>query len=122
MAHYAFLDASNIVTEVIVGKDENEDGIDWEQWYGQFRGLSCKRTSYNTHGGVHISGGQPFRKNYAGIGFTYDQERDAFIPPKPYPSWLLNEFTCLWEPPTPRPDDQKHYYWNESLVSWVVAD
>jgi hypothetical protein len=83
MAHYAFLDENNIVTEVIVGKNEGEEGIDWEQHYGAFRGQPCKRTSYNTHGGVHSGGGTPYRKNYAGIGYTYDAGRDAFIPPKP---------------------------------------
>lgn len=104
LAHYAFIDSNNIVTEVIVGKDENEDGIDWEDYYAQGRshyeelkGYTCKRTSYNTRGGVHINGGQPFRKNYAGIGYTYDQQRDAFIPPKPDGNWTLNEDTCLWE-------------------------
>ena len=72
MAHYAFLDSNNIVTEVIVGKNEGEDGIDWEQWYGEFRGQTCKRTSYSTLGGIHSNGGTPFRKNYAGFGYTYD--------------------------------------------------
>jgi hypothetical protein len=97
MAHYAFLDENSIVTEVITGKDENEDGIDWEQYYGEFRGQVCKRTSYNTRAGTHISGGEPFRKNYAGIGYTYDPDRDAFIPPKPDGDYILNEETCLWE-------------------------
>jgi hypothetical protein len=97
MAHYAFLDNENIVTEVITGKDEGENGIDWEQYYGDYRGQVCKRTSYNTQGGVHFLGGEPFRKNYAGKGMTYDYERDAFIPPKPDGDWILNEETCLWE-------------------------
>jgi hypothetical protein len=79
MAHYAFLDENNIVTEVIVGKNEGEEGIDWEAHYGAFRGQPCKRTSYNTHGGVHSGGGTPYRKNYAGIGYTFDAGRDAFI-------------------------------------------
>ena len=105
MAHYAFLDENNIVTEIIVGKNEGEDGIDWEQHYGNFRGQTCKRTSYNTLGGVHQTGGTPFRKNYAGIGFTYDGDRDAFIAPQPFASWSLNEDSCLWEPPIPIPDD-----------------
>jgi hypothetical protein len=109
MAHYAFLDENNIVTEVIVGKNEGEEGIDWEQHYGAFRGQPCKRTSYNTHGGVHSGGGTPYRKNYAGIGYTYDAGRDAFIPPKPYASWLLDEDTCLWGAPVPYPDDGKLY-------------
>jgi hypothetical protein len=119
MAHYAFLDENNIVTEVIVGKDEGEDGVDWEQHYGAFRGQTCKRTSYNTHGGVHSSGGTPLRKNYAGIGYTYDAGRDAFIPPKPYPSWLLNEDTCLWGSPVPYPGDGQIYTWDEDTTSWL---
>jgi hypothetical protein len=119
MAHYAFLDGNNIVTEVIVGKDEGEDGVDWEAHYGAFRGQTCKRTSYNTHGGVHSGGGTPFRKNYAGIGYSYNAIRDAFIPPKPYASWLLNEDTCLWESPVPYPDDGNRYAWDEITTSWV---
>jgi len=121
MAHYAFLDTNNIVTEVIVGKDEGEDGIDWEQHYGEFRGQTCKRTSYNTNGGVHTSGGTPYRKNYAGIGYTYDSVRDAFIPPKRFPSWLLNETSCLWEAPTQKPTDGKVYFWNEEQLAWVES-
>ncbi len=117
MAHYAFLDENYIVTEVIVGKDESN--YDWEAHYGQFRGQLCKRTSYNTHGGVHNSGGTPYRKNYAGIGYSYDPQRDAFIPPKPFNSWVLNETTCLWDPPTPMPTDGKMYRWDEDTTSWV---
>ena len=119
MAHYAFLDNNYIVTEVIVGKDEGEDGVDWEQHYGNFRGQTCKRTSYNTHSGVHNAGGTPFRKNYAGIGFTYDAQRDAFIPIKPYPSWVLNESTCQWESPVSMPDDGEAYSWDEDAGAWV---
>lgn len=119
MAHYAFLDANNIVTEVIVGKDEGEDGVDWETHYGNFRGQVCKRTSYNTLGGVHSEGGQPFRKNYAGIGYSYDPTRDAFIPPQPFASWFLNEETCSWEPPVPYPNDSNIYMWNEETLSWI---
>jgi hypothetical protein len=118
MAHYAFLDENNIVTEVIVGKDEGEEGIDWEQWYGEFRGQVCKRTSYNTQGGVHSTGGTPYRKNYAGIGYSYDAERDAFIAPKPFASWLLNEESCLWEAPTPYPTDGLIYQWVEDDLNW----
>jgi len=119
MAHYAFLDESNIVTEVIVGKNEGEEGTDWEVHYGNFRGQVCKRTSYNTQGGVHTGGGTPFRKNYAGIGYTYDAGRDAFIPPTPYPSWLLNEATCQWKPPVPMPDNGALYRWDEAASEWV---
>jgi hypothetical protein len=118
MAHYAFLNENNIVTEVIVGKNEGEDGIDWEVHYGDFRNQVCKRTSYNTKGGVHYSGGTPFRKNYAGLGYTYDAGRDAFIPPKPYASWSLNENTCLWGSPVPYPTDGKEYMWDEPTLSW----
>lgn len=113
MAHYAFLDENNIVTHVIVGKDENEDNIDWEEFYG------AKRTSYNTKNGVHLLGGEPFRKNYAGIGFTYDESRDAFIPPQPFPSWLLNEDTCDWVAPKPYPSETELFHWDEELLDWV---
>lgn len=122
MAHYAFLDSNNIVTEVIVGKDEGEQGIDWEQHYGNFRGQVCKRTSYNTKGGVHTGGGTPYRKNYAGIGYSYDAERDAFIPPKPFESWLLNEDSCLWEAPVAHPNDGGFYNWNEETQAWDVIE
>lgn len=118
MAHYAFLNSNNIVTEVIVGKNENEDGIDWEQHYSEIRNQPCKRTSYNTHGGVN-NNGTAFRKNYAGIGFSYDTRLDAFIPPKPFPSWLLNEETCLWESPVPYPNIEKLYNWDESSQTWI---
>jgi hypothetical protein len=122
MAHYSFLDENNIVTEVIVGKDEGEDNTDWEVHYGNFRNQVCKRTSYNTSGGVHKEGGIPFRKNYAGIGFTYDEQRDAFIPPKPFSSWILNEDTCLWEPPVSYPTDGEQYTWNEEELEWVLLN
>lgn len=118
MAHYAFLDQNSIVTEVIVGKDEGEDGVDWEQHYGAFRGQPCKRTSYNTKGNVHKYGGVPFRKNYAGIGYSYDEVRDAFIPPQPYASWILNENSCLWEAPVPMPAGGK-WQWSEDQEQWV---
>ena len=112
MAHYAFLDENNIVTEVIVGIDETEtiEGLDTETWYGNFRGQLCKRTSYNNN----------IRFNYAGIGYTYDEGRDAFIPPKPYPSWILDETTCQWQAPTPSPIDEKMYQWDESILDWKV--
>ena len=113
MAHYAYLDENNIVTQVIVGRDENEDGIDWEQYYG------AKRTSYNTRGGIHVDGGIPFRKNYAGIGFSYDEGRDAFIPPKPFESWVLDEETCLWNSPVPMPESGGPWRWDEDTLSWI---
>jgi hypothetical protein len=127
MAHYAFLNSEGIVTEVIVGKDEGGP-VDWESHYGAFRGQPCKRTSYNTLGGIHYVNGEPsnqeksYRKNYAGIGFTYDEARDAFIPPKPYPSWILDEDTCLWDPPIPYPDDGHMYVWNEDTQSWDLVE
>jgi hypothetical protein len=122
MAHYAFLDENNVVTHVIVGKDEGEDGIDWEEFYG------AVRTSYNTTGGVYydpetqqpaVDQSKAFRKNFAGIGYTYDKIRDAFIPPKPFESWLLNEDTCCWIPPVAYPTDGKIYYWDETSLSWI---
>jgi len=118
MAHYAFLNMQNIVTEVIVGKDETDGPTNWEMHYGNFREQVCKRTSYNTRGGVHTNGGTPFRKNYAGIGYTYDESRDAFIPPKPFDSWILNENSCLWEAPVAYPNDGQQYEWNEETTSW----
>jgi hypothetical protein len=111
MAHYAFLDQNNVVTEVIVGKDETDTTQDWEQYYGAIRNQVCKRTSYNKN----------IRKNYAGIGYTYDEQRDAFIPPQPYPSWILVEETCLWTAPTSMPTNG-FYTWNESTTSWVIND
>lgn len=118
MAYYAFLDENNIVTQVISGKDEGEDGIDWEQWYGDFKGQVCKRTSWNTRGNVHNNGGTPFRGNYAGIGYTYRSDIDAFIEPQPFPSWTLNS-NFLWQPPVAMPTDGKMYSWNETNQTWV---
>jgi hypothetical protein len=114
MAHYAFLDNNNIVTEVITGIDETEliEGLDTETWYGEFRGQVCKRTSYNGN----------IRKNYAGIGFTYDAERDAFIPPKPFASWVFVEQTCRWTAPIPFPTDGFDYIWNELDIAWELTD
>ena len=114
MAHYAFLDENNVVTEVITGIDENHliEGLDTETWYGKFRNQVCKRTSYNGN----------YRKNYAGQGYTYDFERDAFIPPKPFPSWLLDEETCTWRCPVPYPTDGFTYFWNEAETDWELAD
>ena len=113
MAHYAFLDENNIVTEVITGIDETEliEGLNPETWYGNFRGQVCKRTSYNGN----------IRKNYAGIGFSYDPALDAFIPPKPYPSWILNEETCRWDAPVAKPDNENPYIWDEETLSWIAG-
>ena len=111
MAHYAFLDDNNIVTEVIVGIDETEliEGLVPEVWYGNFRGQVCKRTSYNSN----------IRKNYAGIGFFYDVTRDAFVAPQPFESWVLNEETCRWEAPTAYPTEGGPYFWDEATLSWI---
>ena len=121
MAHYAFLNSENIVTEVIVGKNENENGINWENYYSEFRNQTCKRTSYNTVNGVHNNGGIAYRKNYAGIGYTYDATLDAFIPPKPFASWLLNEEFCQWIAPVAYPTDGKMYRWDELAIAWVES-
>ncbi len=127
MAHYAFLDENNIVTEVIVGKNEGENGIDWEEYYGNFRGQICKRTSYNTKYNSHIMGGEPFRGNYAGIGYFYNEEKDVFIPPKPFESWILNEQSWNWESPISKPNDGNIYIWNEEEYNqngngWVLIE
>ena len=124
MAHYAILDENNVVTQVIVGKDETDNTHNWEEYYGG------KRTSYNTSGGIYkiadvsspdgktSSSGTPFRKNYAGKGYTYDKTRDAFYASQPYPSWVLDEDTCRWDAPTSYPDDEKPYEWDEDTTSW----
>jgi hypothetical protein len=117
MAHFAKVN-NGIVEQVIVAEPE---------FFNTFVDSSPGQwiqTSYNTHGGVHTLGGTPLRKNYAGIGFTYDAQKDAFIPPKPFPSWVLNEDTCLWEAPVAYPDDGERYIWNETTTSWdlVVLD
>ena len=131
MAHYAFLDNQNIVTAVIAGRDEDDlvEGVEsWETYYGNRKAMTCVQTSYNTHGGVHYTDGEPsddqtkaLRFNYAGIGFTYDEARDAFIPPTPYPSWVLDEGTCLWVAPVPMPEDGV-YVWDETTTSWVGVE
>jgi len=121
MAHYAFLDDNNIVTEVIVGKDEG--GVtDWEVAYGNFRGQTCKRTSYNTSGNAHSDSGTPFRGNYAGVGHTYDETNDVFYAPKPYDSWVLDETKWQWKAPVDYPSDNKKYTWNEETTSWDLVD
>lgn len=112
MAHYAKVNYG-IVEQVIVAEPEFFDTfVDTSpgQWL---------QTSYNTHGGVHTNGGTPLRKNYAGIGYSYDTQRDAFIPPKPFASWVLNNDTCLWNAPAPMPTDGKAYQWNEEAQNWV---
>jgi len=125
MAHYAFVDEQNIVTQVIVGRDEDDlpDGItSWEDYYWNFHGQTCLRTSYNTHGNQHADGGVPFRGNYAGIGYTYDESHDAFIAPQPFLSWMLDETTFLWTAPIPYPNDGNLYLWDEDSQSWIMQE
>ena len=121
MAHFAKLDENNIVTQVIIVSNDiatsESAGVTFiNNLYGTSD--TWKQTSYNTQGNLHILGGTPFRKNCAGIGYTYDASKDAFIPPKPYNSWTLNNTTCLWESPVDMPDDDKRYTWNESNLEW----
>lgn len=131
MAHYAFLNDKNIVVKVLTGIDETEtiEGLEPEVWYGQFHNMVCKRTSYNTFMGKHYSQetgkwskARQFRGNYAGVGYEYRKDLDAFIPPKPFDSWSLNTDTFNWDPPVPRPDDGNEYHWDESIKSWVLND
>jgi hypothetical protein len=123
MAHYAFLDENNIVTEVITGVNETEfiEGLDPEIWYGNFRGQVCKRTSYNTYHNAHKNNGTAFRGNYAGIGYKYDQDFNVFIPPQPYPSWKLDYTIYDWVSPVPKPEDTEEYWWKWSEINkeWV---
>jgi len=117
------IEVLSVVNEVLHdsnGVEQEANGIDfltkltgWAIW---------KQTSYNTHGGVHSSGGTPFRKNHAGIGYTYDEDRDAFIPKKPFNSWILNEDTCLWNAPVAYPQDDNRYTWNESTLTWDIVE
>jgi hypothetical protein len=109
MAHYAFLDENNTVTEVITGIDETEliEGLSPEVWYGNFRGQTCKRTSYNNN----------IRGTYAGIGYSYNSDEDIFIAPQPFPSWIRSG--SFWNAPTPRPEDDKFYTWDEDSLTWT---
>jgi hypothetical protein len=132
MAHYAFLDENNIVTQVIVGRDEDDlaEGVaSWEEYYGNFVGQRCLRTSYNTQDGIYFDqeAGMPhedqskaFRGNYAGIGYYYDEELDAFIPPAPHASWIRTQYG--WEAPVPHPTDGGSYMWDEESGSWVSIE
>ena len=97
-----------------------DNTVYWEGYYG--KGGLCKRTSYNTAGGVHQNGGTPFRKNYAGVGYIYDPVRDAFYAPQPFESWTLNEDTCLWEAPVAYPEDENSYLWDEETLNWILAE
>jgi len=128
MAHYALLDENNIVTLVITGVDENDlstlpdEFASWEEWYGNYKGQTCKRTSINTVNNTHILGGTPFRGNCAAIGMIYDAENDVFIPPKPFESWALNSSTWSWEAPVDYPNDGEIYVWNEETLSWDLQE
>jgi len=116
MAHYAKVDQGKVLKVIVADEDYINSFVDTEpgNWI---------QTSYNTHGGVHKLGGTPLRKNFAGIGMTYDANRDAFIPPKPYASWTLNETTCLWEAPVAHPNKNgEGYKWNESTTSWDLNE
>lgn len=117
MSHFAKINSDNIVEQVIVIE---QDVLNTGHWGDP---ASWVQTSYNTHGGVHSLGGTPLRKNFAGIDYTYDAGRDAFIPPKPYASWILNESSCLWEAPTEMPvEEGKIFVWNEDTTSWIEFD
>jgi len=121
MAHYALLNENNIVVNVITGKEKNEDGVNWELEYEKITGFKCKQTSYNTQNNKHLLNGTPFRGNYAGIGWTYNDALDAFISPQPGASWELNPETLGWEPPVPEPEPVAGYRWSwfEPNKEWV---
>lgn len=112
MSHFAQVINGTVIRVIVAEQDVIDTGI---------FGSGFIQTSYNTVGGVHLLGGTPLRKNYAGVGFTYDETRDAFIPLKPFASWILNEDTCLWDAPIAYPSDGKLYEWNESTTAWVEA-
>jgi len=125
MAHFAKLGKGNIVEKVLVVSNDvattEQDGVNFiNNLYGT--NDVWKQTSYNTYGGVHHLGGTPFRKNFAGVGFTYDQTRDAFISPKDYPSWVFNENTCMWEAPVAYPTDGQRYIWDETNQTWDLLE
>ena len=119
MAYYAFLDENNVVTEVIPGKNETQllDGLIPEEWYGNYRGQRCIRTSFNTYGNIHREGKVAFRKNFASIGMIWDGI--GFYHLRPFPSWTLNSESYLWEPPISMPIDDKRYRWDETTTSWI---
>ena len=122
MAHFAKINESNIVTQVVVVNDsDGNNDTDGQNFLNNLFKTThtWKKTSYNTYGNTHRLGGTPYRKNFASVGFTYDSSRDAFIEPKPYNSWTLDETTCLWEPPVAYPSDGKSYEWDEDNKQWV---
>jgi hypothetical protein len=110
MAHFAKVENGIVVNVIVAEQDVIDSGIFGHGWV---------QTSYNTHGGVHANGNTPLRKNYAGIGYTYDEQRDAFIPPQPYPSWIMSEETCLWSAPVAYPTDGKLHNWDEPTLTWI---
>ena len=119
MAHWAQIDENSIVVCVTVGDNNDPAGDEGYSWLIENIGGTWIKASYNTIAGIHLGGGTPLRKNYPGIGYLYDPIRDAFIPPKPFNSWILNEDTCQWEAPVTKPEDGKQYYWDESNTCWV---
>jgi len=125
MAHYALIDENGIVVNVITGIDEDdtstlpEEFNSWEEFYGNFHNLTCKRTSYNTKGNVHHDNGVAFRGNYAEIDGSYDSENDVFIPPQPFESWELNS-NWVWVPPVAYPTDGNIYVWFEKTQEWIL--
>ena len=123
MAHFARIDDNNIVRQVLVVSNDDSATEEDGQAFLASIGLAGTwvQTSYNTNGAVHALGGIPFRYNYAGVGYTYDADREAFIPPKPYDSWVLVDETCLWEAPVAMPDDGNDYTWDEATTSWVAV-
>jgi len=125
MAHFAKLGTGNIVERVAVLSNDvattEQAGVDFLNNLHSSRDV-WKQTSYNTHGGKHKLGGTPFRKNYAGVGYTYDEVRDAFIAPKPFKSWILNEESCTWESPVSYPNNGKDYNWNETTKQWDLNE
>lgn len=120
MAHFAEIDSDNIVLRVLVTDDNMPN--EGHDWLISNLGGNWVKTSYNTQGGQHLLGGIPLRKNFAGVGFTYDKQRDAFIPPKKFDSWILNQDTCLWEAPVPYPSDGKYYFWSEEQGDWLEVE
>lgn len=118
MSHWALIDENNFVTMVTVGDNGSPD--EGYSWLKENAPGNWIKTSYNTYSGIHLNGGIPFRKNFAGVGFYYDSVRDAFIPPKPFNSWILNEDTCQWNPPVDMPNDENYYFWDEESTSWKI--
>lgn len=124
MAHYALLNEENMVIDVFVGRDEDDlaPGVtDWETYYAP-EGFTVKRTSYNTVGGQHVLGGTALRGNYAGVGYSYLETEDIFMPPKPYESWVLDVGCACWVAPVDMPDDGQDYTWDESAGEWVFSE